>query len=154
MALQNPESDQNYIHYLMKASEQLDKSLSEEKIRSLIDRLSVKNGADVYVYSASISKSVSILHFRSLKVLCCLPICCRAKKEAKREEKLLIKQMERDKREAEKEKKRLERERQKEELLSVSYLLIPVVLSSCSVMKFRSISGERVKAAARGVRKR
>ncbi|KAM1251322.1 hypothetical protein FF1_033821 [Malus domestica] len=92
MALQNPENDQNYIHYLMKASEQLDKALSEEKIRSLIDRLSVKNGADV------------------------------AKKEAKREEKLLIKQMERDKREAEKEKKRLERERQKEELQSEKQL--------------------------------
>ncbi|KAM2895746.1 hypothetical protein FF1_010803 [Malus domestica] len=88
MALQNPESDQNYIHDLTKASEQLDKALSEEKIRSLIDRLSVKNGADM------------------------------AKKEAKREEKLLIKQMERDKREAEKEKKKLERERQKEELQS------------------------------------
>ncbi|XP_048436592.1 chromatin assembly factor 1 subunit FAS1-like isoform X3 [Pyrus x bretschneideri] len=88
MALQNPESDQNYIHDLTKASEQLDKALSEEKIRSLIDCLSVKNGADM------------------------------AKKEAKREEKLLLKQMERDKREAEKEKKKLERERQKEELQS------------------------------------
>ena len=47
----------------------------------------------------------------------------RVKKEAKREEKQQIKQMERDKRDAEKEKQRLERERQKEEAQSVSYLL-------------------------------
>ena len=44
----------------------------------------------------------------------------RAEKEAKREEKLLIKQLEKDKREAEKEKKRLEREVLKEKLQSVS----------------------------------
>lgn len=60
MALQKPESDQNYIHDLMKASEQLDKALCEAKIRSLMDRLSVKNGADMYVYSVSMSKEYQI----------------------------------------------------------------------------------------------
>ncbi|PRQ41488.1 putative chromatin assembly factor 1 subunit A [Rosa chinensis] len=86
MALQKPESDQSYIQELMKASEMIDKASCEAKIRSLMNRLSLKNSADM------------------------------VKKQAKREEKLQIKQMERDKREAEKEKQRLERERQKEEL--------------------------------------
>lgn len=48
----------------------------------------------------------------------------RAEKDAKREEKLLIKQLERDKREAEKEKKRLEKEILKEKLQSVSDALL------------------------------
>lgn len=86
MALQKPESDQSYIHDLMKASEKIDKASCEAKIRSLMDRLSLKNSADM------------------------------VKKEAKREEKLQNKQMERDQREAEKAKQRLERERQKEKL--------------------------------------
>ncbi|XP_050381216.1 chromatin assembly factor 1 subunit FAS1 [Argentina anserina] len=88
MALQKPDSDQSYIHDLMKASEMIDNASCETKIRSLIDRLLLKNSADM------------------------------VKKEAKREEKLQIKQMERDKRETEKEKQRLERERQKEEVLN------------------------------------
>lgn len=50
MALQKPESDQSYIHDLMKASEKIDKASCEAKIRSLIDRLSLKNNADMYVY--------------------------------------------------------------------------------------------------------
>lgn len=48
---------------------------------------------------------------------------CRGEKEAKREEKLLIKQLEKDKREAEKEKKKLERELLKEKCQSVSAAL-------------------------------
>lgn len=50
MALQKPESDQSYIHDLMKASEKIDKASCEAKIRSLMDRLSLKNNADMYVY--------------------------------------------------------------------------------------------------------
>lgn len=41
-------------------------------------------------------------------------------KEAKREEKLMVKQLERSQREAEKEKKRIDREQQKEKLQNVS----------------------------------
>ena len=44
----------------------------------------------------------------------------RAQKEAKKEEKLLIKQLDKDKREAEKERKRSEREVLKEKLQNVS----------------------------------
>lgn len=46
---------------------------------------------------------------------------CRAEKGGKREQNLLIKQMEKNKREAEKQKKRFELELQKEKLQSVSY---------------------------------
>lgn len=49
---------------------------------------------------------------------------CRAEKEAKREEKLLIKEVERIKREAEKEKKRMERELQKEKGQTVSAVFL------------------------------
>lgn len=54
----------------------------------------------------------------------------RVEKEAKREEKLLTKQLERDKREAEKEKKRLETKVLKEKLQSVSAALL-ILLMFC-----------------------
>ncbi|PON55384.1 Chromatin assembly factor 1 subunit A [Parasponia andersonii] len=73
---------------LIKASDKLGKVRKEAEIRQLVNRLMQNSGADL------------------------------ADKEAKREEKLLIKQLERDKREAEKEKKRLEREALKEKLQS------------------------------------
>ncbi|KAH7542120.1 hypothetical protein FEM48_Zijuj02G0039700 [Ziziphus jujuba var. spinosa] len=79
MALQKLESDQNFKHDLIKASEKLSKVLCESKIRLLVNGLLQKNGTNL------------------------------AQKEAKREEKLLIKQLEKDKREAEKEKRKLER---------------------------------------------
>lgn len=47
---------------------------------------------------------------------------CRAEKEAKRDEKALMKQLERQKREEEKEKKRMERELQKEKMRNVIIL--------------------------------
>ncbi|GAV79235.1 CAF1A domain-containing protein, partial [Cephalotus follicularis] len=83
-ALQKSENDQNYKHDVMKASEKLGKVLSVSDIRILMNSMMEKNGADI------------------------------AEKEAKREEKLLIKQLERNKREVEKEKKRMDRELQKE----------------------------------------
>lgn len=85
-ALQNPEGHQHYKNNLTKASEKLGKVLSEADIRSLVDSMLQKNGADV------------------------------AEKESKQGEKMLIKQLERSKREVEKEKRRKERELQKEKL--------------------------------------
>ena len=58
MALQKLESDQNYIQDLVKASEMIDKVSCEAKIRSLMDRLLLKNSAEMYVYG-SISLTVS-----------------------------------------------------------------------------------------------
>ena len=56
--------------------------------------------------------------------------CTRADKEAKRGEKQLIKQLDRDKREAEKEKRRLDRELKKEKLQSVSLCILFVYILS------------------------
>ncbi|OMO82542.1 Chromatin assembly factor 1 subunit A [Corchorus olitorius] len=84
--LQKWENNENYKHGFIKASEKLVKILSEADIRSLMCSMSQKSGAEM------------------------------AEKEAKREEKLLIKKMERNKREIEKEKKKVDRELQKEKL--------------------------------------
>ncbi|XP_024039648.1 chromatin assembly factor 1 subunit FAS1 isoform X2 [Citrus clementina] len=70
------------------ASEKLGKVLSEASIRVLVDSTLKKNGAEI------------------------------VEKDAKREEKILIKQLEKNKREVEKEKKRMDREQQKEKLHS------------------------------------
>lgn len=83
-ALQKLESDKNYKHDLAKALEKLGKVHKEADIRSYMDKLLEKNGADM------------------------------AEKEAKREGKMRIKDMERNKRDVEKEKKRMERELLKE----------------------------------------
>ncbi|KAL3323658.1 hypothetical protein AABB24_038025 [Solanum stoloniferum] len=87
-ALKKMETDQNCIQEQMKASEKLGKVLNEADIRLLVASMEQKNGAEV------------------------------AEKSVKLEEKLLIKQLERNKREAEKEKKRMEREIEKEKLKS------------------------------------
>lgn len=87
-ALQKSESGPNFINDLMKASEKLGKVLSEASIRVLVDSMLKKNGAEI------------------------------VEKDAKREEKILIKQLEKNKREVEKEKKRMDREQQKEKLHS------------------------------------
>ncbi|ESR46817.1 Chromatin assembly factor 1 subunit FAS1 [Citrus sinensis] len=87
-ALQKSESGPNFINDLMKASEKLGKVLSEASIRVLVDSTLKKNGAEI------------------------------VEKDAKREEKILIKQLEKNKREVEKEKKRMDREQQKEKLHS------------------------------------
>ncbi|KAK3199055.1 hypothetical protein Dsin_022470 [Dipteronia sinensis] len=82
--LQQAESDSNFAHDVVKASEKLGKVLSEADIRVLMESLLKKNGTEI------------------------------VEKDAKREEKLLMKQLERNKREAEKEKKRMDRELEKE----------------------------------------
>ncbi|PWA99011.1 chromatin assembly factor-1 [Artemisia annua] len=71
---------------VMKASERLSKVLNEAEIRSLVEKMEQKNGAEA------------------------------AEKEVKREEKIAVKQLEKNKREAEKEKMRMERELLKEKL--------------------------------------
>ncbi|KAJ4825664.1 hypothetical protein Tsubulata_043587 [Turnera subulata] len=83
-ALQKSEVDQDYENDLVIASEKLGKVLREAEIRLLVDSMLEK------VDTAT------------------------AGKDAKREEKLLIKQMEKNKREAEKEKKKTDLELQKE----------------------------------------
>ncbi|KAI3470376.1 hypothetical protein Pfo_027039 [Paulownia fortunei] len=87
-ALEKSENHPNCLQELMKASEKLSKVLNETDIRLLMENMSHKNGAEM------------------------------AEKEAKREEKLLIKQMEKEKREMEKERKKMDRELQKEKLQS------------------------------------
>ncbi|CAI9302148.1 unnamed protein product [Lactuca saligna] len=84
--LMKPESASNGVQKVLKASERLIKVLSEVEIRSLVEKMEQKNGADV------------------------------AEKEVKREEKLVVKQLEKNKREVEKEKLRIERELLKEKL--------------------------------------
>ncbi|KAF7146536.1 hypothetical protein RHSIM_Rhsim04G0133000 [Rhododendron simsii] len=83
-ALQKSESHPNYRDDLTKASERLHKISSEADIRLLVQNLEQKNGAKL------------------------------ADKQGKREEKQLIRQVDRDKREAEKERIRLDRELKKE----------------------------------------
>ncbi|XP_050207102.1 chromatin assembly factor 1 subunit FAS1 [Mercurialis annua] len=87
-ALQKSETDQNCEFDLMKASEKLRKALQEADIRLLVDGMRQKNGAEM------------------------------GDKEAKREQKLLLKQLKKDKQEAEKEKKRMDLELQKEKRLN------------------------------------
>lgn len=83
-ALQKSETDENYKSDLIKSSGKLGKVLREADIRLLVDGMLQKNGADM------------------------------AEKQVKREEKLIIKQLEKNKREEEKEKKRMDLEFQKE----------------------------------------
>ncbi|XP_050940409.1 chromatin assembly factor 1 subunit FAS1 isoform X1 [Cucumis melo] len=85
-ALLKLETDQSCIQEFTKASDKLSKVFDEAKIRLLTDGLSEKIATEM------------------------------AEKEAKREEKLMVKQLERSQREAEKEKKRIDREQQKEKL--------------------------------------
>ncbi|CAN0881963.1 Chromatin assembly factor 1 subunit FAS1 [Linum grandiflorum] len=82
--LQGPETDANYRSDLIKATEKLGKALGETDIRSYMDGMLQKNGAEM------------------------------ADKEVKRDEKLLIRQLEKNKRASEKEKRRIEVEVQKE----------------------------------------
>lgn len=91
-ALEKPENLPNCQHELMKASEKLSKVLNEADIRLLMENMSQKNRTEM------------------------------AEKEAKRGETLLIKQMEKNKREKERERKRIVREHQKEMLQSVREL--------------------------------
>ncbi|KAJ0438076.1 putative chromatin assembly factor 1 subunit A [Helianthus annuus] len=84
--LMKPDSTSDSGQKIMKASERLSKVLGEAEIRSLVEKMEQKNGADV------------------------------AEKDVKREEKLAVKQLEKNKREAEKEKIRMERELLKEKL--------------------------------------
>ncbi|KAG8390710.1 hypothetical protein BUALT_Bualt01G0111800 [Buddleja alternifolia] len=87
-ALEQSDDNPNCLQELMKASEKLSKVLNEADIRLLMENISLKNGAEM------------------------------AEKDAKREEKLLLKQMEKNKREMEKERKKMDRELQKEKLQS------------------------------------
>ncbi|KAI4350185.1 hypothetical protein L6164_010691 [Bauhinia variegata] len=82
-ALKEPDNEQNFKDGLIKALEKLSKAYAEADIRLLVDGLLQRNNVDM------------------------------AKKEAKREEKLILKQLERNKREAEKESKSLHSELQK-----------------------------------------
>ncbi|KAI3783743.1 hypothetical protein L1987_42829 [Smallanthus sonchifolius] len=86
--LMKPDSTSDGGQKVIKASEKLSKVLNEAEIRSLVEKMEQKNGANV------------------------------AEKEVKREEKLAVKQLEKNKREVEKEKIRMERELLKEKLHS------------------------------------
>ncbi|KAL0700964.1 hypothetical protein Bca4012_057086 [Brassica carinata] len=84
--LQRAETEKSFRSDLNKAAEKLGKVLSEVDIRSFMDNMLQKNSTEM------------------------------AEKDAKREEKLLLKQLEKTKCEAEKEKKRMDRQLLKEKL--------------------------------------
>ncbi|KAK7269055.1 hypothetical protein RIF29_21770 [Crotalaria pallida] len=92
-SLKKPESERNYNDGLTKASAKLDKAYNAAEIRLLMDGLLQKNSVDI-----------------------CTPV------KAKREEKLLLKQLDRNRTEFEKETKSLLNELQKETLRSESNL--------------------------------
>ncbi|CAN8238199.1 unnamed protein product [Cochlearia groenlandica] len=85
-ALQREETEKNFRSDMNKAAEKLGKILSEAEIRSFVENMMKKNSTEM------------------------------GEKDAKREEKLLLKQLEKTKCEAEKEKKRLDRQILKEKL--------------------------------------
>ncbi|CAD5316359.1 unnamed protein product [Arabidopsis thaliana] len=85
-ALQREETEKLWRSDLSKAAEKLGKILSEVDIRSFLDNMMQKNSSEM------------------------------AEKDSKREEKLLLKQLEKNRCEAEKEKKRMERQVLKEKL--------------------------------------
>ncbi|KAK3007227.1 hypothetical protein RJ639_016169 [Escallonia herrerae] len=87
-ALEKSENDQDCKQEQMKASARLGKVLSEADIRLLVESMVQKNNADM------------------------------AEKDVRREEKLLVKQLERNKQVVEKERKRMDMELQKEKLQS------------------------------------
>jgi chromatin assembly factor 1 subunit A len=89
-ALQREETEKLWRSDLSKAAEKLGKILSEVDIRSFMDNMMQKNSSEM------------------------------AEKDSKREEKLLLKQLEKNRCEAEKEKKRMERQVLKEKLQQVS----------------------------------
>ncbi|KAG6516883.1 hypothetical protein ZIOFF_020256 [Zingiber officinale] len=91
-ALANSPQTESYKADLIQASIKLRKVLNKQGISMLVDRLSQKNNADM------------------------------AKKEARLQEKELIKAFEKTNQSAEKEKKKLERELQKEKLQNVCFL--------------------------------
>lgn len=66
-ALQKSESGPNFINDLMKASEKLGKVLSEASIRVLVDSTLKKNGAEMYVLTASLSSFFIQFSFPLLK---------------------------------------------------------------------------------------
>ncbi|KAM7473285.1 hypothetical protein LguiB_020528 [Lonicera macranthoides] len=86
--LQKSESQRNGKQELLKAFERLGKVLPEEDIHQLVGSMVQKNGADMYVsdYSSFVVN--------------------RAEREVKRENKLLVKEFEKNQREVEKEKKK------------------------------------------------
>ncbi|CAM8931265.1 unnamed protein product [Rhodiola kirilowii] len=86
-ALRHPESDSGSRTDLMRRAEKLCKVLNEADIRLLVDSIMQKNGTEL------------------------------SQKEAVKEERLIAKQLEKNKRELEKEKKRMDRETQKEKSL-------------------------------------
>ncbi|KAK3001998.1 hypothetical protein RJ639_021777, partial [Escallonia herrerae] len=86
--LEKSENDQDCKQEQMKASARLGKVLSEADIRLLVESMVQKNNADM------------------------------AEKDVRREEKLLVKQLERNKQVVEKERKRMDMELQKEKLQS------------------------------------
>ncbi|CAI9759280.1 unnamed protein product [Fraxinus pennsylvanica] len=85
-ALEKSEGHQSYRQDLIKAADKLSKVLTEADVRLLMETMSQKNAAQV------------------------------SEKEVKREEKLLIRQMEKNKRQMEKERIRMDRELNKEKL--------------------------------------
>lgn len=51
-ALKKSESEQDYKHILLKASEKLGKAYTEPEIRLLVEGLSQKNSVDMYMTTA------------------------------------------------------------------------------------------------------
>ncbi|XP_075498612.1 LOW QUALITY PROTEIN: chromatin assembly factor 1 subunit FAS1 [Primulina tabacum] len=111
--LEKPEARQDHLQEMLKASERLAKVLNEADILSLMENMSQKTGCEMVEKEAKRDEKLLIKQME------------RSKKEMEKErkkmesqEKLLIKQMERSKKEMEKERKKMDRKLQKEKLQS------------------------------------
>lgn len=117
--LMKPESEQIYKQRLIKASEKLDKAFTEPDIRFLVDGLLQKNSVDMYITIVfwiymTVPQDISYLLFNFFHYN------FRAKRDARREEKLLLKQLEQKRRGIENESNGIISEMQREMLASVS----------------------------------
>lgn len=65
-ALQKSGSDRNYKRDLCKASEKLVKAHNEGDIRSYMENLLQKNGADMYVFAVGLSVWVLLIYFSNI----------------------------------------------------------------------------------------
>lgn len=148
--LSKPENHPNYKSDLKKASEKLGKALNEAHIRALVESLLQKNDSEMYVafflllcllildrldvYLCQLFMSIphNSLCFFSLREHCFFDIFVaynhRAQKEAKLQEKELIKELKRNKEEIEKEKKRMDHELQKEKWQSVGAIFLVLLI--------------------------
>ncbi|XP_073125630.1 chromatin assembly factor 1 subunit FAS1 isoform X2 [Henckelia pumila] len=112
-ALEKPEVHQDHLQELLKASERLTKVLNEADILSLLENMSQKTGCEMAEKETNREEKLLIKQMERSK-----KEMEKERKKTESQEKLLIKQMERSKKEMEKESKKMELKLQKEKLQS------------------------------------